>query len=57
MALIVGILYVISRQYIDLGIMKYYLVWATLLFTAIMWNTKREAKLGKHLHIHHYNIA
>ena len=57
MALIVGILFVISRRYIELGIMGYYVAWAVALVTAILLNTKREAKLDKHLHIHHYTIA
>lgn len=56
-ALIIGILFVISRNYIDLGIMQYYLIWATLLVTGIILNTRRQAKVGKHLHIHHYTIA
>ena len=55
--LIVGVVLVVCRRYIELGIMKYYIIWATFLFTALIWNTKREAKLGKHIHIHHYNIA
>ena len=41
MALIAGILFVISRNYLELGIMKYYVVWATLLGTAILLNTRR----------------
>jgi len=41
MALIIGILFVISRHYIELGIMGYYVAWATLLVTAIIFNTRR----------------
>ena len=40
-ALIISILFVISRNYIDLGIMQYYLIWATLLVTGIILNTRR----------------
>lgn len=56
-ALIVGIVLIVCRRYLELGIMKYYVIWATFLATAIIWNTKREAKQNKHIHIHHYNIA
>lgn len=56
-ALIVGILCVICQNYIALGIFKYYLAYAGLLLAAIVWQTKREAKLNKHIHIHHYTLA
>ena len=46
-ALIVGVVLVVCRQYVSLGIMKYYLIWATFLFTALIWNTRRQAKQGK----------
>lgn len=56
-SLIGGILLSLFLHYSTLGIMGYYVAWAMLLTSFMIWNTKRQAKFGKHLHIHHYTLA
>jgi hypothetical protein len=57
MLLIAAIFVEVLRVYIAIGILKYYLAWGGFLFGTIIWNTKRNAKLNKHIHIHHYTLA
>ena len=55
--LVASIFFVIVHDYIKLGILKYYIAWASALFSFMVWNTKRNAAKGKVLHIHHYDLA
>jgi len=55
--LIVSGLFILAYAYVKIGILKYYLMYGMALFTFIVWNTRRNKKFGKELHIHHYDLA
>ena len=55
--LIVSILFILAHAYVKIGILKYYLMYGVALFTFMVWNTRRNKKFGKELHIHHYDLA
>ena len=55
--LIAAILFVICSSYIRLGIFEYYILYAVFLFSVMVWNTQRNAKKGRYVHIHHYTLG
>lgn len=57
LVLIGAILFVICSSYIRLGIFEYYILYAVFLFSAMVWNTQRNAKRGRSVHIHHYTLG
>ena len=54
---IVEFLRIEVRDYIESGVLHYYVLWATVLVTYLVWNTKRQKQYGKQIHVHHYTLA
>ena len=53
----IGLVWRIGTAYHELGILKYYLVWATIFFSVFFCINKKKQAQGLELHIHHYVIA
>ena len=47
----------LATKYYELGILQAYILWATLLYAFMVWNTKKQKQNGKQLHVHHYFLA
>ena len=57
MGLLVGIVYDVLSQIKGIGYLKWYIIWGVLLVGAVVKHTRKEAEVGKELHVHHYCIG
>jgi len=57
MVLLASILYTAGTQYYALGLIPFYFMWATIIYTVLKLNTIKQKANNKVIHIHHYFLA